>query len=99
MSGITYQFANSPINKRVKLLSVSASGTVSALGTGSSCLMWRAETHEDNLGNIRISTINGTTQYWFLNPGMDTGWVPGNLEGYWWYGTATGTVFSVWEME
>ena len=98
MSGITFQFANSPINAEINLLEVTASGTVRALATGSVDLMWKAKTNGGNLGEVRISTQNGQGNYFVLEAGDDTGWVPGNLQNYWWYGTATGSTVSLWRL-
>lgn len=99
MSGITYQFANSPITKEINLLEVTASGTVSALVTGTTeDLMWKAKANGGNAGEIRITTQNGEGNYFVLEAGDDSGWIPGNLRGYWWYGTATGSTVSLWRM-
>lgn len=98
MSGIVYQFSNSPIAKEINRLTVSASGTVSALMTGSVDLMWRAKTNGGNTGEIRISTQNGTTQFLVMEAGDDTGWIPGNLQNYWYYGTAANDELSLWRM-
>lgn len=99
MSGIVYQFSNSPINKSIRRLTISASGTVSPLLTGSSHLMWRARTNAGNTGEVRIMTKHTGTDYWTLEAGDDTGWIPGNLQNYWYYGVAANDELSLWSME
>lgn len=99
MNGIVDQFAKSPLTKEINKLSVSASGTVSALMTGSTYdLLWRIRTNGGNTGEIRITTLNGTTQYWALEAGDDTGWIPGNEEGYFFYGQVAGDEAYLWRL-
>ena len=98
MNGIAYQFANSPINKEINTISIGTSGTVSALATGSADLMWRATTNGGNAGEIRITTKEGTTDCFILEAGVDTGWIPGNLENYWYYGQVAGDTLHLWRL-
>lgn len=97
MGGITMQFASSPLGKRITRKTVSASGTVSALLTGSTSLMWRLFVGPGNGGVIRVST-DGGTQFASLGAGADLGWMPGNTQNLSFYGTTSGDELAVWEM-
>lgn len=98
MGGITMQFASSPVNARITRKTVSASGTVSALLTGSTSLAWRLFVGPSNTGHIRLSTQQGSTQFAPIGAGADLGWIPGNTQNYWFYGTVGGDELGVWEL-
>lgn len=99
MSGITYQFANSPINKRIRRLTVSVTGTIAALVTGSSVLMWEGYTPTGNGGNIFISTLEDGSEFVTLEASRATGYRPGNLQNYFWWGDTAGDALEIWEHE
>lgn len=96
--GLMDQFAGSPGVHQIDVMTVSASGTVNEVATGSVDVMWRMKTNGGNSGEIRISTNPNTGEYFVLEAGDDTGWIPGSLQGYWFYGTVANDEVSIWRL-
>lgn len=97
MIGFMSQFALGAV-PRITRKTVSASGTVSALITGSTARAWKLLTGNANSGAIRISTVNGTTQFASFGAGRDSDWLPGSVQGYWFFGTVAGDEVAVLEL-
>jgi hypothetical protein len=98
MSTITQQFSDSPRNNEFLQFSVSVSGSVTALVTGTSSWggLWMLKVNGANTGKIFFSSESDGSPRMTFDAGDIVSFIPGTLQGLYYHGDVVNDGFSIW---